>query len=369
MTEHDEEGGHGGPPHEHEPDGGVAIATETRAASGPVAPAGGELGVRLVGLAWLVAFGALFFFVGKAAWTSDLGTENERLRLVQRLATLILLYPAVLGGIALATGAQPAAAVNPLGLPYRPRWFRTFLALAGREVLTFFTTPVPYVVYTAWLALNGFLFFLLLSYYTQPGADYQTPPGRLLFDNIFFWLSVWVICPALTMRLIAEEKRLGTIETLLTAPVTDVQVVLAKFVGVMIFYTTMVATAIVYLALLAKGSREWDWGPVLSSYLDVLLVGGFYLSIGLFMSSLTQNQIIAFVGAAVLNLFTFFPNALESFVKNENVRAVARYLSVHTHFQDLLIGIVSTKSLIFFVSCTMLMLFFSVLGLGSQRWR
>jgi ABC-2 type transport system permease protein len=275
----------------------------------------------------------------------------------------------VLGAIAAATGAPPAKSLNPLGLPFRPRWFRTFWTLTGREVLGFFTTPVPYVVYTGWLALNGFLFFLLLWYYTQPGADYQTPPGRLLFDNIFFWLSVWVICPALTMRLLSEEKRLGTIETLLTAPVTDVQVVLAKFASALVFFATMVATAVVYLVLLSKGSREWDWGPVLSSYLDILLVGSLYLSIGLFTSSLTQNQIVAFLAAAVLNLAIFFMNALESFVKNDSVRSVARYVSIHTHFQDMLIGIVSTRSLIYFLSGTCLFLFFSVLGLGSQRWR
>jgi ABC-2 type transport system permease protein len=191
---------------------------------------------------------------------------------------------------------------------------------------------------------------------------------------------MWFICPALSMRLIAEEKRLGTFETLLTAPVTDLQVVLSKFLGVFVFFATMVATSLPYFIFLAQGSREWDWGPVLGAFLGITLLGGLYLAIGLFASSLTKDQVVAFMIAMVLNILSFFVNAFASFTRDQsydflwgylklNPNKIANFASVHTQFQDLTLGIVSTTPLIYFLSLIAFFLFLSVRGLETQKWR
>lgn len=358
----------------------AAVATPTApATTSPAEEPKGELGVRIVGALWVLIFGAAFALIAISAFKSDFGTTNTRLRLLIRAATFLLLYPAVLGGLAAATGKQPPSSSNPLAIPFAPRWYNTLSVLWGREVKSLFTTGVPYAVYAAYLGLNGFLFVLLVWYYSGGAADYRTPPGQLLVDNIFFWLCMWFICPALSMRLIAEEKRLGTFETLLTAPVTDLQVVLSKFLGVFVFFITMVATSLPYFIFLSSGSRDWDWGPVMGALLGIVLLGGLYLAIGLFASSLTKDQVVAFMIAMVFNIMSFFVNAFSSFVKDQtydlfgpvklNFNKICTFASVHTQFQDLTLGIVSTTPVIYFVSLIAFFLFLAVRGLEAQKWR
>jgi ABC-2 type transport system permease protein len=353
--------------------------SEQQTAAAPTAALPGEtvarkgtpsLGVRIVGAGYVALFGAIFAVAVSTLWRTDVVTANKNLALLVKLFPLVLLYPAVLGGIAAATGLRPNDGVNVLGLPFEPRWFNTWWTLTSREVLSFFTTPVPYLVYTFYMFLNSFLFVVLVNFYAQPGGggDMQAP-GRLMFDNVVFWVTVWIACAALTMRLFAEEKKQGTIETLLTAPVTDIQVVLGKFSAALIFYSTMIGTQFLYMVLLSLGSRDWDWGPVVTAYLGAVLVGALHLAVGLFWSSLTQNQIIAVLLAVGSYLFLFFISFLEGLIKAEWARELLRYVSVHQQFQDFLIGVISTKSVVFFTSVTALFLFFTVRGLESQRWR
>ena len=112
---------------------------------------------------------------------------------------------------------------------------------------------------------------------------------------MLMWFTLAILCPAITMRLLAEEQRLGTLEMLLTAPVTDIQVVLSKFTGAMVFYLFMIATTASYQLIFKAYSTEWDWGPVLAAYLSLTLAGAVFISLGLVFSSLTKSQILAFV--------------------------------------------------------------------------
>ena len=168
---------------------------------------------------------------------------------------------------------------------------RNVLVLTRREIASCFVSPVAYVAIGLFLVMSGF-FFALGDF--QPGAPAQM---RSIFEKMMIILIF--VLPILAMRSLAEEFRTGTIETLMTAPVTDVEVVVGKFLGCWAVYLVMLAPTLLYVVLLAAFG-EPDYGPIASGYLGLALLGALYIAVGIFASSMTGNQVIAAVVAFVI---------------------------------------------------------------------
>ena len=225
----------------------------------------------------------------------------------------------------------------------------------------FFFSPIAYVVIAVFLAVTGIFFFW----------DNFVPGGeaslRVTFGSYLPLILVFVL-PMLTMRLLSEEFRSGTIETLMTAPVSEVDIVVGKFCGTMVFYLVMLATTLP-LAFVIAAYGPLDVGMLVCTYLGLLLLGGLYVSVGLFFSTCTRNQVIAVLCSFVLlAILTFLANYLAR-GQQGTLRVILQHLSIVAHFQDFARGIFDTNHLIFFVSTTALFLFLSVKVLESRRWR
>ncbi|MFQ5490198.1 MAG: ABC transporter permease [Phycisphaerae bacterium] len=233
--------------------------------------------------------------------------------------------------------------------------------LTQRELSAFFFSPIAYVVLAIFLMVTG-IFFANDNF--VPGGESSL---RITFGNYLPVILVFIL-PMLTMRLLAEELRSGTIESLMTAPVTDADVVLGKFFGTLVFYLLMLGGTLLHVVLVAMYGTL-DVGLVLASYLGLILLGGLYISVGLFFSACTRNQVIAVICSFVLlAVFTFLAEYLAR-DQEGGLRVVLQHLSIVAHFQDFARGLVDTNHLIFFVSTTGLFLFLTVKVLESRRWR
>ncbi len=245
---------------------------------------------------------------------------------------------------------------------------KKILVLARREMATTFFSPVAYLVGAL------FLFVCMARFIPLPGATNEwfiLVPGREaslrpLFDMMA--LAMVFAAPLLTMRLLSEEFRSGTIETLMTAPVTDTQVVLGKFLGVLGFYAALLACTLVCLVLLAIFGQP-DLGVAAMGYLGMLLLGAAFLSVGLFASALTQHQLLsAAIGVIILGLFGAVMPFLVLYAP-EPMNVLASNLSIMTYFRDFSRGIFDSRGLVLFLSVAGLFLFLSVKTLESRRWR
>ena len=239
-----------------------------------------------------------------------------------------------------------------------------------KEIAACFLSPIAYVVGIFFLAVMGYIFWFLATVLAEgPGG---VTVLHLFFASPFFWMVLLVMVPALTMRLVAEEKRSGTIETLLCAPVTDAAVVLAKYAGVLTFYAAVWLPTLAYVFVLRHFSAVMappDLASLATGYLGVLMVGAFYLAIGLFASTLTSNQIIAaMVAFALIGLF-FFSGFLEVTAHSETLRRVGAHLSSYTHVYDLSRGVLDSRPAVFYLSGTALFLFAAVKVVGARQWK
>ena len=177
------------------------------------------------------------------------------------------------------------------------------LAIAQKELKSYFASPIAYIVIGLWALLYGYFFAAILHFFVQQSMQMnqfgmQGPQSmnvnqqliRPLLQNVL--ILILFLMPMVTMRAYSEEKRSGTIELLLTSPLTDFQIILGKFFGAMALYGVMLAVTLIHLALLfVYGHPEWK--PILTAYIGLLLMGGCFISLGLFISSLTKNQIVA----------------------------------------------------------------------------
>jgi ABC-2 type transport system permease protein len=175
------------------------------------------------------------------------------------------------------------------------------------------------------------------------------------------------LLPAITMRTYAEEKRSGTIELLLTSPITDTEIILGKFLGAMGLYASMLAVTLIHIGLLFWfGNPEWK--PIASAYLGLLLMGGCFVSVGLLISSLTKNQIVAGVVTFAVFLMLWVINWIGVFV-GPTAQAILSHLSITDHFDDFSRGVIDTKHLVYYVSFISLGLFLTAKSVDSERWR
>src|SRR3954468_20746442 len=183
---------------------------------------------------------------------------------------------------------------------------KSFWPIYKRELFAFFVTPLAWVLITVFLLVQGMHFFLLVDHFSNMGgaASDQTPIQAFFGNTILLYLVLFLLIPPLTMRLFAEERRSGTIEPLMTAPVSSVAVVFAKYASALTTYVVMWAPTALYLVIL-RNTGEIDVHVALAAYLGIFLVGAGYLSIGLLMSAITKSQFLALILTGVVILFLF----------------------------------------------------------------
>lgn len=246
---------------------------------------------------------------------------------------------------------------------------QNLLALTSREWKAFWYSPIASVVGALFLLLQGLVFWLLIAVLNDPRMDPSWTMAQFFFGGtFFFWFSVLLIAPLLTMRTFSEEKRTGTIEFLLTAPVTDAQVVLAKFLGAWLAYALLWSCTLVFFLLL-RLFTPFDWGPVFTGLIGTWLLGGVLLSIGILASSVTRNQVIAAVLSFVAILLLFSIGLLDVFIRDPETSKIIQYLSLMEHLRDFGKGILDTRPIAFYLSLTVISLFVTGRVIGSPRWR
>lgn len=247
---------------------------------------------------------------------------------------------------------------------------RSFWPIYKRELFAFFVTPLAWVLITVFLLVQGMHFFLLVDHFSNlgQGASDQTPLQAFFGNTILLYLILFLLVPPMTMRLFAEERRSGTIESLMTAPVSSWGVVLAKYASVLTTYVAMWAPTVFYLVILQR-SGEIDWGVAASAYLGVFLVGAGYLSLGLLMSAITTSQFLALVLTALLVLALFILGVGE-FVTREGtlMHDICAHVSVWAHMNDFASGIVDSRRLVFYGALVVLPLFVTVRAVDAWRW-
>lgn len=233
-------------------------------------------------------------------------------------------------------------------------------AIAAREFGSYFHSPIAYVVMTTFLIAAGVAFY----------QDFE--PGQAAAMRHTFNMMVWflvVLVPILSMGLLAQEWASGTIETLMTAPVNDTEVVLGKFLGNFGLLLVMLAPTLLYVVLLKLYARP-DLGPIFSGYVGILLVGALFIAVGLFCSSMTRNQIVAVVVAIlILCVITVVPYLITQLA---NLRPAVRTLldqGVYRRYSDFSRGVLSSGNIVFFVLATAVFLFLTVKVLESRRWK
>ncbi len=237
---------------------------------------------------------------------------------------------------------------------------RVTLAIAWKEIVAYYTNPMAYIVSLMFLALTGFFFVNSID---RPFAE-ASISGML--DPVVFFM-MWWLPPLLTMRLLAEEQKLGTLELLLTAPVYDWEVVIGKYLSSLVFFMTTLALTLYYVLLLYWFGNP-DSGPIWSAYLGAILYGAAALSVGLLASSLTSNQIVAAViGVGLLLLLTFIDLAAGQV--GGGLSTFLREVGLRSHFEDFSRGVVDTSNVVYYVALTAVFLFLTVRSLESRRWR
>jgi len=232
------------------------------------------------------------------------------------------------------------------------------LDIAQRELKSFFVSTIAWIVMAAFLLISGFLFSAILLSTNEASLRY-------LISNLSVILLF--IAPFLTMRLLAEENRLGTVELLLTNPVRDVEVVVGKFLGVMGFVIVMLLFTLYFPGLLFAFGTP-DVGPMAAGYAGVLLQAAAFVAIGLAVSSMTQNQIVAaFLSFAIL-LVMWLSDSMSNYL-GKPLADIMKYISVTSHFQDFSRGVIDSSHIIYFVSVAVAALFVAYLSLQTRRWR
>ena len=255
---------------------------------------------------------------------------------------------------------------------------KNFLPVFKKELKTYFTSPIAYVLITMFLLVSGYFFYNIYSFFNYVVFSMNMQGGGLmdqinltemvcrpLYSNIV--IVILLMLPLLTMRLLAEEKKMGTIELLLTYPVRDSEAILGKFAACLAVYGVMLAGTFLYPVLLSVFG-EVEWGPVLSCYLGLFLAGGAFISVGLLISSLTENQIVAGAGTFGILLLFWLLGASEKLVSPE-VGAVLKHLSLLEHFEQFTKGVIDTRDILYYLNFTFFMLFLSLRSLESKKWR
>ena len=250
------------------------------------------------------------------------------------------------------------------------------LAIAQKELKGYFASPIAYVVIGFFALMFGYFYWALLGFFVEQSARMMGLQGgptqnvnEQMIRPVFMNASVLLLftLPMVTMRTYSEEKRSGTIELLLTSPLTDMQIVIGKFLGAMALYSAMLAVTLVHFGLLFVYGNP-DWKPLAVAYLGLFLFGGCFISVGLFISSLTKNQIVA--GAATFGVFLLL--WVVDWIGQSlgpTGESLTKYLSMTEHLDDFVKGVIDTKHLVYYVSFITFGLFLTMRSVDAERWR
>jgi ABC-2 type transport system permease protein len=248
------------------------------------------------------------------------------------------------------------------------------IAIAQKEWRSYFASPIGYVITGLFAVLFGWIFYAYLSFFVRsseqmsmgggvPNVNQQMIAGLLQTTATI----ILFVMPMITMRTYSEEKRSGTIELLLTSPVSDVQIILGKFFGAMGLYAAMLAVTVLYISILFfLGNPEWK--PVIAGYLGLLLMGGCFIAVGLLVSSLTKNQIVAGIATFAVFLFLWVINWIGESA-GPTGREIVTYVSITDHFTDFARGVIDTKHVVYYLSFITFGLFLTAKSVDSERWR
>ena len=245
---------------------------------------------------------------------------------------------------------------------------RAFLAVLGRELRAYFVSPLAWVILTFFLLVQGYVFSIIVGYLSDPRTPAGATPFDYFFGSFFFWFTLLFITPVITMRLISEERRSGTIETLMTAPITEGQVVVAKFLAALAFYAFLWAPTALYPVMIGR-STEVDWGPIAAGYLGALGMGALALSVGLFGSSFAKNQIVASVASFGILILLFALPWAQDLMQSDTATDVLGYMNLLDHMDEFGKGIVDSRRLVYYLSTTALFLFLTARALEAKKWR
>jgi ABC-2 type transport system permease protein len=232
------------------------------------------------------------------------------------------------------------------------------LTVAKREIRTYFNSPIAYIVITVFMLLSGYLFFS--SLFIERQAELRS------YFNLMPLLLSFIV-PAMAMRLIAEEKASGSLEMLITMPVRDWQVIVGKFLAGMALLAAMVGLTLFY-AVTVMLVGPLDKGPAIGGYLGILLVGGAYMAIGVMASTLTRNQIVAFIIGFAISFSLYLFYRLVPFMP-ESLRPMLAYLSVESHFDGMSRGIIDSRDVIYYLSVMVVSLVIATVSLESRKWK
>jgi len=239
------------------------------------------------------------------------------------------------------------------------------LATYRRELRAFFFSPLAYVMLFFFLVVTGVIFVYIVGQLNNPASP-GGPPLKFFFTAT--WLMLLLLGPLLTMRLVSEELRSGSIEVLMTAPVTEGQVIAGKFLAALTFYAFLWLPTLGYAGMIALYEKV-DWGPVVAGYLGVLLIGALFLAIGIFSSAMTRSQLLAAMMTAALLFVLFLLGVFEELVNNDVLKRALGYVSIFNHIDELANGIVDTRRLVFYLSGTLFFLFLASRALEDKKWR
>lgn len=249
-----------------------------------------------------------------------------------------------------------------------------------KEIKAYFASPVAYVVLAMFMLITGYLFYGIFAYFSTLSFQSQVDPSIAKQENLLnvtegvirplfgvISMIMLIMMPLLTMRLFAEEKKTGTMEMLLTYPVTDLEVLLGKFFACVGVLGVMLGLSVIYPALvLAYGDPEI--GPILTGYIGLFLLGAAFISLGIFASSLTENQIIAATISFGV-LFLFWMLNLSVPFAGPVMADLLNYISIISHLEALAKGVIDTEDMVYYVIITVLFLFLTLRMLESKRWR
>ncbi len=249
-------------------------------------------------------------------------------------------------------------------------WRRTFW-IFRRDFVGYFQNPAAYVVMVGFLFLNGLMLGILIGPGSAEGdVDLAL---RMFFGNFFFWIFVLALPPLVTMRLLAEERRSGTVDLLMTAPVRTGEVVLGKFAAALAFTTFIWSLFLIDVALLAvrlPAHAAMDWGKVASIYVGILGLETFFLAAGVWASAVSRNQVVAAVLALVVNLLVFFVGIFHRLFRGDEYEQLFwGYVSVMSHFRDFSVGIVDLRYVALYLLGATAALFLATWTFEARKWR
>lgn len=250
---------------------------------------------------------------------------------------------------------------------------RVYLTLVRRELTSYFTSLSGYLLIAVLLLLTGVSFIDIVEAVNNDTVD--VPLTELFFGTPFFWLIILVVpAPVITMRLFALEKFSGTYETLMTTPVSDLQVVLAKFTAALGFYIIALLPLVGALQIVryyTVAGVPFEWGLAATTFGGVVLMGATYLAMGCLASALTRSQIIAATVSFALGVSLFLVSFLKFSVGNQagGMAQLVTYISLFGHMEDFVRGVIDTRPLVFHLSLTGLLLFLNLKVVESRRWK